>query len=44
VVTVSALFMWLQAAQYLQKNSWQLVNKKTGDDRNQNMLDIKALS
>jgi hypothetical protein len=41
---VNALFTWLQSAQYLSGNPWQLVNKKTGDDRDQKMLDTKALS
>ena len=44
VVIVNALFTWLQSAQYLPGNPWQLVNKKTGDDRDQKMLDTKALS
>ena len=44
VVIVNALFTWLQSAQYLPSNPWQLVNKKTGDDRDQKMLDTKALS
>jgi integrase len=44
VVIVNALFTWLQAAQYLPGNPWQLVNRKTGDDRDQKMLDTKALS
>ena len=44
VVIVNALFTWLQAAQYIPSNPWQLVNKKTGDDRDMKMLDSKALS
>jgi integrase len=44
VVIVNALFTWLQAAQYLPGNPWQVVNKKTGDDRDHQMLDTKALS
>jgi integrase len=44
VVIVNALFTWLQSAQYLPGNPWQLVNKKTGDDKDQKMLDTKALS
>ena len=44
VVIVNALFTWLQSAQYLPGNPWQLVNKKTGDDRDLKMLDTKALS
>ena len=44
IVIVSSLFTWLQAAQYLQANPWLLVNQKTGDDRNEKMLDTKALS
>ena len=44
VVIVNALLTWLQAAQYIPSNPWQLVNKKTGDDRDMKMLDSKALS
>jgi integrase len=44
VVIIASLFTWLQAAQYLQANPWLLVNQKTGDDRNEKMLDTKALS
>lgn len=44
IVIVASLFTWLQSAQYLQGNPWVLVNKKTGDDRHQNVLDSKALS
>lgn len=44
VVIVAALFTWLQNAQYLSANPWMLVNQKTGDDRNEKMLDTKALS
>ncbi|MGJ7582702.1 tyrosine-type recombinase/integrase [Variovorax sp. RHLX14] len=44
LVIVNALCTWLQAAQYLPSNPWQLVNKKTGDDRDLKMLDSKALS
>lgn len=44
VVIIAALFTWLQAAQYLVRNPWPLVNQKTGDDRNERMLDTKALS
>jgi integrase len=44
VVIVASLFTWLQSAKYLQANPWLLVNQKTGDDRNQKMLDTKAFS
>ena len=44
IVIVASLFTWLQSAQYLQGNPWVLVNKKTGDDRQKNVLDTKALS
>lgn len=44
IVIVNALCTWLQAAQYLSSNPWQLVNKKTGDDRDLKMLDPTALS
>ena len=44
VVIIASMFSWLQAAQYLPGNPWLLVNQATGDDRNQKMLDSKALS
>jgi integrase len=44
VIINASLFAWLQAAQYLNANPWVLVNQKTGDDRQQKMLDTKALS
>lgn len=44
IVIVASLFTWLQAAHYLQGNPWVLVNKKTGDDKQKNVLDTKALS
>jgi integrase len=44
VIITASLFAWLQAAQYLTANPWLLVNQKTGDDRQQKMLDTKALS
>ncbi|MDP9902377.1 tyrosine-type recombinase/integrase [Variovorax ginsengisoli] len=44
IVTVGALFTWLQSAQYVAANPWQLVNKKTGDDRGDKLLDTKAFS
>jgi len=44
VIINASLFAWLQAAQYLTANPWLLVNQKTGDDRQQKMLDSKALS
>ena len=44
IVIVASLFTWLQSAHYLQGNPWVLVNKKTGDDRQKNVLDTKALS
>ena len=44
IVIVASMFTWLQSAQYLAGNPWLLVNQKTGDDRNKQMLDSKALS
>ena len=44
IVIVASLFTWLQSAQYLQGNPWVLVNKKTGDDKQKNVLDTKAFS
>lgn len=44
IVIISSLFTWLQSAQYLKANPWVLINQKTGDDRNEKMLDTKALS
>ncbi len=44
VIINASFFAWLQAAQYLTANPWLLINQKTGDDRQQKMLDTKALS
>lgn len=41
---VISLFTWLQAASYLRGNPWVLVNQKQGDDKEQRLLDSKALS
>lgn len=42
VVIVSSMFIWLAAAEYLNMNPWMLVNQKTGDDKNAEVLDSKA--
>lgn len=44
IVIVASMFAWLQSAQYLSANPWGLVNQKTGDDKNERMLDSKAFS
>lgn len=44
IVIVASMFTWLQSAQYLKGNPWVLINKKTGDDSERNVLDTKALS
>lgn len=44
IVIIASLFAWLQSAKYLTANPWVLVNQKTGDDRNERMLDTKAFS
>ncbi len=41
---VASLFAWLQAARYLPANPWLLVNRNQGDDREQRLLQSKALS
>jgi site-specific recombinase XerD len=44
IVPVDSLFNWLASAQYLNANPWVLVNTDTGDDKQNRMLDSKALS
>jgi integrase len=44
IVIVAGLFTWLASAQYLAASPWVLVNQKTGDDKQDRMLDSKALS
>ena len=44
ITLVASLFGWLQSAQYLTANPWPLMNQKTGDDRDHQMLDTKAFS
>ena len=44
IVIVAGLFTWLASAQYIGGNPWVLVNQKTGDDKEERMLDTKALS
>lgn len=44
ITLVASLFGWLQSAQYLSANPWPLINQKTGDDRDHQMLDTKAFS
>lgn len=41
---IASMFGWLQANKHLDLNPWQLVNHKTGDDKERRMLDTKALS
>jgi site-specific recombinase XerD len=44
VVVISSMTAWLVNARYVTANPWALVNTKTGDDRNERMLDTKAIS
>lgn len=44
ITIVASLFAWLQSARYLSANPWVLVNQKLGDDKEQHLLDSKALS
>lgn len=44
IVIVTAMFSWLLSANYLKANPWAMINQKTGDDKNEKMLDTKALS
>lgn len=44
ITTVAALFRWLHAADYRKGNPWVLVNLKTGDDKDRDLLDTKAFS
>ena len=44
ITLIASLFGWLQSAQYLTANPWPLMNQKTGDDRDHQMLDTKAFS
>ena len=44
IVIIVGLFSWLSSAQYLTGNPWLLINLNTGDDKEEKMLDTKALS
>ena len=44
IVIIVGLFSWLSSAQYLTGNPWVLINLNTGDDKEEKMLDTKALS
>ncbi|MDD2609881.1 MAG: tyrosine-type recombinase/integrase [Giesbergeria sp.] len=44
ITLVASLFAWLQAARYLPANPWVLVNQAQGDDKEQRLLESKALS
>jgi len=44
IVVVASLFAWLVSAHYLQANPWALINRKTGDDAEQNLLDSRAFT
>lgn len=41
---LASFFTWLQAAQYIPSNPWELVNRKLGDDPDARKLNTKALS
>ncbi|WP_232290846.1 site-specific integrase [Polaromonas naphthalenivorans] len=44
VIVVSALFLWLHSASYINQNPWVLVNRKTGDDKNRIVKESKSIS
>lgn len=44
ITVVASMFHWLQASGYLTQNPWLLVNQKIGDDRQERVLQSKALS
>ena len=44
VTIVVSMFHWLQAAGYIGKNPWLLVNQKIGDDKQERVLQSKAFS
>lgn len=44
LLTVGALFSWLQSVRYLAANPWVLVNTKIGDEHDRKVLESKAFS
>jgi len=44
ITIIASMFQWLQATSYLQHNPWLLVNQKIGDDKEDKVLQSKALS
>lgn len=44
ITIIASMFQWLQAANYLPNNPWLLVNQKIGDDKENRVLQSKALS
>ncbi len=44
ITIVVSMFHWLQASGYIAQNPWLLVNQKIGDDRQERVLQSKALS
>lgn len=44
ITIVVSMFHWLQATGYIGKNPWLLVNQKIGDDKEERVLQSKALS
>lgn len=44
VTIIVSMFHWLQATGYIGKNPWLLVNQKIGDDKEERVLQSKALS
>lgn len=44
ITIVVSMFHWFQASGYIAQNPWLLVNQKIGDDRQERVLQSKALS
>ncbi len=44
ITIVVSMFHWLQASGYISRNPWLLVNQKIGDDKEERVLQSKALS
>lgn len=44
IIVISALFLWLHSASYVNQNPWVLVNRKTGDDKKRLVKESKSIS
>lgn len=44
IIIVTSMFNWFKDADWIHRNPWNLVNKKTGVRRQKNVLDTKAIS